>query len=125
MGCIFCCFWLVILTPVDSKVFAVQAIHGPKPVDNPPAAPSHAGGGLSTEPQRGLRHSIASLLTGVARADLRTAADILGHWSIQTTTRYAHLYDAARHEAMMKTGSIYTRQKNKASHIARPDGVTA
>ena len=51
-----------------------------------------------------LRHSTASLLISVAKADLRTVADILGHRSIQTTMRYAHLYDAAKRQAMLKIG---------------------
>ncbi|MGH6627609.1 MAG: tyrosine-type recombinase/integrase [Burkholderiaceae bacterium] len=52
-----------------------------------------------------LRHSCASILIGLG-VDLYTVGEILGHSSVQTTKRYAHLQLDRKREALAKLGSL-------------------
>jgi integrase len=57
-----------------------------------------------------LRHSCASILIGL-KVDLYTVSKILGHSSIASTQRYAHLQVEQQREALGKLGSLVAPQK--------------
>jgi integrase len=54
-----------------------------------------------------LRHSCASLLVNMGQP-LEVIRDILGHTTVKTTERYAHLRTSAQREALEKLGSAIT-----------------
>lgn len=60
-----------------------------------------------------LRHSCASILIGL-KVDLYTISKILGHGSIQTTQRYAHLQVQQQRQALGKLGALVAPAKKKA-----------
>lgn len=60
-----------------------------------------------------LRHSSASILLA-SGADLYTISKILGHSSITTTQRYAHLQVNAQRDAMDKLGRLVLQNPRKA-----------
>ncbi len=57
-----------------------------------------------------LRHSCASILVGL-KVDLYTVSKILGHASINTTQRYAHLQVEQQREALSKLGELVEPKK--------------
>lgn len=59
-----------------------------------------------------LRHSCASILIG-AGVDLYTISRILGHGSISTTQRYAHLQVHQQRQALEKLGKLVQTSKRK------------
>lgn len=59
-----------------------------------------------------LRHSCASILIGL-RVDLYTVSKILGHGSIQTTQRYAHLQVDQQRNALDKLSRMVEGKKAK------------
>jgi integrase len=65
-----------------------------------------------------LRHSCATVLLGLG-VDLHVVREILGHTSVKTTERYAHVMTAPQRQALEKLGNlapIYTEdlhQKDK------------
>lgn len=59
-----------------------------------------------------LRHSCASILIGLG-VDLYTVGEILGHTSIQTTKRYAHLQMARKADALGMLGKLVTPEPRK------------
>jgi integrase len=67
-----------------------------------------------------LRHSCAAILIGLG-VDLYTVSKILGHASVKTTERYAHMQDGETRKALAKLGRYtesYTRQKRPAKKVA-------
>lgn len=54
-----------------------------------------------------LRHSCASILINLGM-QLSTIRDILGHTTVKTTERYAHLETTAQREALDKLGAAFT-----------------
>ena len=52
-----------------------------------------------------LRHSFASLLVS-GGASLPMIGAMLGHTQVQTTQRYAHLYDEPMREAAERVGNV-------------------
>jgi integrase len=61
-----------------------------------------------------LRHSCASILIGLG-VDLYTVAKILGHKSVTTTQRYAHLQVDQQRQALEKLGAMLEPETKKAS----------
>lgn len=61
-----------------------------------------------------LRHSCASILIGL-KVDLYTVSKILGHGSISTTQRYAHLQVDQQREALEKLGRLVKKPRRKAA----------
>lgn len=61
-----------------------------------------------------LRHSCASILIGL-KVDLYTVSKILGHGSISTTQRYAHLAVEQQREALNKLSALVTKPKRRAA----------
>lgn len=59
-----------------------------------------------------LRHSCASILIGLG-VDLYTVSKILGHGSISTTQRYAHLQVHQQREALEKLGRLVQKPRRK------------
>lgn len=57
-----------------------------------------------------LRHSCASILIGLG-VDLYTVSKILGHGSVSTTQRYAHLQVEQQRQALEKLGMLVTGKK--------------
>ena len=55
-----------------------------------------------------LRHSCASILVGLG-VDLYTISKVLGHSSVQSTQRYAHLQVEAQRAALQKIGELVDR----------------
>lgn len=55
-----------------------------------------------------LRHSCASILVGLG-VDLYTISKVLGHSSVQSTQRYAHLQVDAQRAALQKIGELVDR----------------
>jgi integrase len=55
-----------------------------------------------------LRHSCATILLGLG-AELHTVREILGHTSITTTERYAHVMVQPQREALEKLGAVHQR----------------
>lgn len=55
-----------------------------------------------------LRHSCASILVGLG-VDLYTISKVLGHSSVQSTQRYAHLQVSAQRAALQKIGELVDR----------------
>jgi integrase len=53
-----------------------------------------------------LRHSCATILLGL-RVPLYVVREILGHTSIKTTERYAHVMVGPRREALQKLGRLH------------------
>lgn len=70
-----------------------------------------------------LRHTFASRLV-MSGVDLRTVQELLGHASIVTTMRYAHLSEAHRHSAVEKLASWHQdgtkarREKTEVEHVS-------
>jgi site-specific recombinase XerD len=64
-----------------------------------------------------LRHSCASILLSLG-VDLYTISKILGHSSIKTTERYAHLQVKAQRAALGKLGR-YTQPYTRKTKAAR------
>jgi integrase len=63
--------------------------------------------GMPTVRFHDLRHSCASLLVNMG-VPLSTIRDILGHTTVKTTERYAHLETSAQREALDKLGAAFT-----------------
>jgi integrase len=61
-----------------------------------------------------LRHSCASILIGLG-VDLYTVSKILGHGSINTTQRYAHLQVGQQREALAKLGALVQEPRRRSS----------
>ena len=59
-----------------------------------------------------LRHSCATILLGLG-VDLHVVREILGHTSIKTTERYAHVMLAPQREALNKLGGVHQRLHQK------------
>lgn len=59
-----------------------------------------------------LRHSCASILIGLG-VDLYTVSKILGHGSISTTQRYAHLQVEQQRAALEKLGDLVQKPRRK------------
>lgn len=55
-----------------------------------------------------LRHSCATILLGLG-VELHVVREILGHTSIKTTERYAHVMVAPQREALKKLGGLHQR----------------
>ena len=64
-----------------------------------------------------LRHSCASILIGLG-VDLYTVSKILGHGSVSTTQRYAHLQVDQQRAALEKLGNLALVPAEKAACIA-------
>jgi integrase len=60
-----------------------------------------------------LRHSCASILIGL-KVDLYTVSKILGHGSVTTTQRYAHLQVGQQREALAKLGNLVQKPRRRA-----------
>lgn len=67
-----------------------------------------------------LRHSCASLLINMGVA-LDVIRDILGHTTVKTTERYAHLQIERQAEALGKLGSIAERYTG--NYTGKPDEI--
>jgi integrase len=65
-----------------------------------------------------LRHSCASILIGLG-VDLYTVSKILGHASVQSTQRYAHLQVEQQRKALSKLGALVTKQKKSHRELHR------
>ncbi len=61
-----------------------------------------------------LRHSCATILLQLG-ADLYVVREILGHTSVKTTERYAHVMVEPQREALTKLGDLHRRLHRKAS----------
>jgi integrase len=61
-----------------------------------------------------LRHSCASILIGLG-VDLYTVSKILGHGSISTTQRYAHLQVDQQRAALEKLGKLVQKPRKRAA----------
>lgn len=60
-----------------------------------------------------LRHSCASILIGLG-VDLYTVSKILGHGSVSTTQRYAHLQVEQQRAALEKLGALVQKPKRRS-----------
>lgn len=67
-----------------------------------------------------LRHSCASILIGL-KVDLYTVSKILGHSSISTTQRYAHLQVDQQRGALEKLGALVQAPKRKKAARITPE----
>lgn len=65
-----------------------------------------------------LRHSCASILLSLG-VDLYTISKILGHASVRTTERYAHLQFGAQRAALRKLGATVARQTGSSKSAPR------
>ena len=65
-----------------------------------------------------LRHSFASILVS-AGASLPLIGQLLGHTQVQTTHRYAHLFDRPMRDAAEAVGAFVEVQTNTPRKINR------
>ena len=71
-----------------------------------------AGSDLATQRRiHDLRHSFASILVS-AGASLPLIGQMLGHTQVQTTQRYAHLFDDPMRDAAETVGRMISNAKN-------------
>ena len=66
-----------------------------------------------------LRHSCATILLGLG-ADLHVVREILGHTSIKTTERYAHVMVAPQRAALAKLGALHRDLHRTGTQDAAP-----
>lgn len=68
------------------------------------------------------RHSLASVALA-AGATLDQIGELLGHRSVQTTRRYAHLLDDTARRTVGRVGALVAEWSNGGASCAKFDGV--